>query len=471
MKISEITVNEGINDKYIGKCVFTAGAPASGKTTISRKLFSHLGFREVNIDKLLEFFAEIKGLDLKNMHTWDQAIFDRSEDLTFSSMEMFIKGRLPLLIDGTGRNYKKITQLATRLKEDYGYDAGLLFVNTSLQVSISRNAERKRSLTDMQYIKNAWKDSQSNLGIYQNFFGNNLFIVDNNSRSEADLTSVSKRIDKFIDTPTKNLKFNQWMQDEKKKRNITEAFEDDGNNLLKIREFIEKNCQPYLKEIGGIEELPFTLMHGSNSSALKQNIATIITIIQERKPKDTPLYIHDQLNAGLMKAGFKAHRGNSIFASGHNGVSGSYGQTYIVIPIGEYHYTWGLAKYGPIRDLWDLQPYIDMANQGYMSIDDDEMQEGANIDDDEMGQFRGDTGKFIKQIMDEIDTLKNYQLHFHDLEDYFKKYYKVDNLEAAIRSGAEVYLHAQKVVMLNDAYVDDLLNAEAPKARPRPGKA
>jgi cytidylate kinase len=285
MKISEITFNEGINDKYIGKCVFTAGAPASGKTTISRKLFSHLGFREVNIDKLLEFFAEIKGLDLKNMHTWDQAIFDRSEDLTFSSMEMFIKGRLPLLIDGTGRNYKKITQLATRLKEDYGYDAGLLFVNTSLQVSISRNAERKRSLTDMQYIKDAWKDSQSNLGIYQNFFGNNLFIVDNNSRSEADLTSVSKRIDKFIDTPTKNLKFNQWMQDEKKKRNITEAFEEDANDLLKIREFIEKNCQPYLKEIGGIEELPFTLMHGSNSSALKQNIATIITIQSRTQTK------------------------------------------------------------------------------------------------------------------------------------------------------------------------------------------
>jgi adenylate kinase family enzyme len=224
MKISEITVNEGINDKYIGKCVFTAGAPASGKTTISRKLFSHLGFREVNIDKLLEFFAEIKGLDLKNMHTWDQEIFDRSEDLTFNSMEMFIKGRLPLLIDGTGRNYKKITQLATRLKEDYGYDAGLLFVNTSLQVSISRNADRKRSLTDMQYIKDAWKDSQSNLGIYQNFFGNNLFIVDNDFRTDADLTSVSKRIDKFIDTPTKNLKFNQWIADEKKKRNITEAF-------------------------------------------------------------------------------------------------------------------------------------------------------------------------------------------------------------------------------------------------------
>jgi hypothetical protein len=254
-------------------------------------------------------------------------------------------------------------------------------------------------------------------------------------------------------------------------KEITEYFEDDGNDLLKIKAFIEQNCQPYLKEIGGIEELPYTLMHGSNSSALKQNIATIITINQERKPKDTPLYIHDQLNAGLMKAGFKAHRGNSIFVSGHNGVSGSYGQTYIVIPIGEYHYTWGLAKYGPIRDLWDLQPYIDMANQGYMSIDDDEMQEGANLSDDEMDQFRGDTGKFIKQTIRETDTLKNYQLHFHVLEDYFKKYYKVDNLEAAIRSGAEVYLHAQKVVMLNDAYVDDLLNAEAPKARPRPGKA
>lgn len=210
-----MSLTEGLYDKFIFKAIFMAGSPGAGKSTVSKQLLSHFGFKEVNIDKFIEFFAKTKNLDPSDMENWPREYISKSADLSTAQLAIYLKGRLPLLIDGTGRNYEKITNLANSLTHEYGYDCGLIFVNTSLEVSLERNKSRERQV-DLNYLKQAWKETQENVGKFQDFFGNNMFIIDNTNT--PDLYKVSKRLSSFINSPVSNPNAKRWIADEKNKR-------------------------------------------------------------------------------------------------------------------------------------------------------------------------------------------------------------------------------------------------------------
>lgn len=212
-------VTEGVNDKHIFKAIFTAGGPGSGKTTISKKLLAHKGFKEVNVDRFIEFLASKNDLDLKNMDSWDRNVKSKAHSLNKSQLDLYLDGRLPLVIDGTGRNYDKIITLSNDLKK-LGYDTGLLFVNTDMETAIERNSKRSRTVAP-DVVETIWKQTQANLGRFQNYFGNNLFIVDS-SNTKLDLNGVAKRIDSFINSPSKSPAASKWINSQK---NLTELFD------------------------------------------------------------------------------------------------------------------------------------------------------------------------------------------------------------------------------------------------------
>ena len=214
---SEVT--EGVNDKHIFKAIFTAGGPGSGKTTISKKLLAHKGFKEVNVDRFIEFLASKNDLDLKNMDSWDRNVKSKAHSLNKSQLDLYLDGRLPLVIDGTGRNYDKIITLSNDLKK-LGYDTGLLFVNTDMETAIERNSKRSRTVAP-DVVETIWKQTQANLGRFQNYFGNNLFIVDS-SNTKLDLNGVAKRIDSFVNSPSKSPAATKWINSQK---NLTELFD------------------------------------------------------------------------------------------------------------------------------------------------------------------------------------------------------------------------------------------------------
>ena len=59
--------------------------------------------------------------------------------------KLYTKGRLGLLIDGTGDDYNKIKKKRQELV-NLGYDTYMIFINTSLEVAQQRNAQRDRKL-------------------------------------------------------------------------------------------------------------------------------------------------------------------------------------------------------------------------------------------------------------------------------------------------------------------------------------
>ena len=85
----------------------------------------------------------------------------------------------------------------------------MVFVNTSLEVAIKRNAERSRSLPE-SLVREIWSKCQENMGKFQGMFGNNFIIVDNTEYHPIN-NSVQKQVDAFLRKPIQNPIGKKWI--------------------------------------------------------------------------------------------------------------------------------------------------------------------------------------------------------------------------------------------------------------------
>jgi len=215
-------LQEGLQDPNIFKAFFLAGGPGSGKSYVVRKTTGGTGLRVVNSDDAFETMLKKAGLSLK-MPDEEQvprdAVRDRAKRVTAKRQEGYLDGRIGLIIDGTGREYDKIAKQATELKQ-IGYDVHMIFVNTSLDVALERNAQRDRSVPEPIAVK-SWKDVQSNIGKFSQYFRANFVVVDNNNATEDVFVQVFKQIKGLLKKKVRNPAAQQWVSMEMKRRGIT----------------------------------------------------------------------------------------------------------------------------------------------------------------------------------------------------------------------------------------------------------
>jgi len=99
-----------------------------------------------------------------------------------------------------------------------GYDCYMIFVNTSLDVAMARNAERDRTVPP-EILKKNWNTVQRNIGKFQRLFGQQkMIIVDNNKADENIIMNVYKQVAKFVKKPIESHIAKQWMRKEAEKR-------------------------------------------------------------------------------------------------------------------------------------------------------------------------------------------------------------------------------------------------------------
>lgn len=215
-------LQEGLYDPNIFKAFFLAGGPGSGKTFVTGNAFGGTGLKVINSDAAFERSIKKAGLSLKMPDSEEEArdmIRTRAKAITGSMMDMAIKGRLGLVIDGTGRDYDKISAQMKMLQQ-LGYDCYMVFVNTSLDVALERNINRPRSVPE--YIVNkSWTAVQSNIGKFQNLFGmGNMVIVDNNKSDKELITivmnKVSKSVRRLLSNKIQSYTAKRWMATERK---------------------------------------------------------------------------------------------------------------------------------------------------------------------------------------------------------------------------------------------------------------
>ena len=200
------TLLEGVYDPGIFKAFYLAGGAGSGKSYAAEKATGSAagkfewhssmkkkmkpgktgpyGLKVVNSDEQLEF-----GLMKAKMHTdftkysddetmEKERIREKGKKKTKKREQLWINGRLGLIIDGTAKNPTKLSGQKQKL-EAVGYSTYMIFVNTSIDVALQNNAGRTRRLKD-EVVRATWaevqlvKDELSNL-----FPGRFLEIVNN----------------------------------------------------------------------------------------------------------------------------------------------------------------------------------------------------------------------------------------------------------------------------------------------------
>jgi len=214
-------LQEGVYDPNIFKAFFLAGGPGSGKSYVVRKTTGGTGLKVVNSDDAFEKLLKDANLSLKMPEDETDArkpVRDRAKEITKKQQANYLEGRLGLIIDGTGKDYDKISNQSNELRQ-LGYDTHLIFVNTSLDVALERNAKRSRSVPESVVIK-SWKSVQANIGKFNNHFKQNLIIVDNNKADEDIIKQVYKRIQGLLKKKVKNTRAKSWIEMElaRKKR-------------------------------------------------------------------------------------------------------------------------------------------------------------------------------------------------------------------------------------------------------------
>ena len=208
-------LQEGVYDPNIFKAFFLAGGPGSGKSYVVRRTTGGLGMRIVNSDEAFEKRLKDAGysLDTRKMADIERdRIRDVAKKTTKRLQQNYIDGRLGLIIDGTGKDFEKITRQARNL-EALGYDTHMIFVNTSLDVALQRNAERARKLAEPLVVQ-SWNDVQKNIGKFQNLFRQNFIIVDNNDANEPPHIEVFKRVKQLANKKVQNGIAKRWIANE-----------------------------------------------------------------------------------------------------------------------------------------------------------------------------------------------------------------------------------------------------------------
>ena len=215
-------LQEGVYDPNIFKAFFLAGGPGSGKSYVVRKTTGGMGMKIVNSDDIFEKLLDKEGLSKKMPESEKEPrdiVRRRAKELTAKKKANFVEGRLGLIIDGTGKDYDKIARQATKLKQ-LGYDIHMIFVNTSLDVALERNAKRSRTVPESVAIK-SWNDVQRNIGKFSQYFRQNFVVVDNNDPLENDgmiFNSVFKQIKYLANKKVANPIAKMWIKSEMDKK-------------------------------------------------------------------------------------------------------------------------------------------------------------------------------------------------------------------------------------------------------------
>ena len=185
MNFKEFLLTEGLYDPGIFKAFFMAGGPGSGKSFIASNTFAGSGLKFVNSDSVFERALKTSGLSDKmpdHEAYFRDVIRARAKGTTKKQLDTYVKGRLGLVIDATGRDYGRISA-EYNLLHALGYDCHMIFVNTTLPVALERNKIRSRQIPEY-IVKKSWEGVQSNIGKFQRLFGLQNFIVVDNNRSD-----------------------------------------------------------------------------------------------------------------------------------------------------------------------------------------------------------------------------------------------------------------------------------------------
>ena len=232
-----LDMDEGVNDPGIFKAIILAGGPGSGKTFVARELgLKSLGLIVVNSDNYFELLMKRKGLSLKmpdNEFEDREAARLAAKGLTDKRYNSLIAARMGILIDSTSGNQGKTFKMYRELK-NWGYDVKSIFIQTDLEVAMSRNNERSRTIPP-KILEKSHKAAQAVRKMLKKSMGRNYHEVENNA-GPID-KGISGKLTTWASKPNNSAL--EWIA--AVKRGMDSSVREDLNNttMNRFKEFIE----------------------------------------------------------------------------------------------------------------------------------------------------------------------------------------------------------------------------------------
>ena len=231
---------EGVYDPGIFKAFFLAGGAGSGKSYSAEKATGSAagkfqwhekiedkltpgkvgpyGLKVVNSDEQLEY-GLMKAKMSSNMKAYTSGEVERKELIrtkakkkTAKREQLWVNGRLGLIIDGTAHDIRKLG-IRKKYLEDVGYDTYMIFVNTSLDIALQQNQDRARKLPD-EVIHKTWDEVQGIKNELANLFPGAFVEIVNNRAGEDVFRKAFVEVGKLIKTPPNKPAAKMWIAHE-----------------------------------------------------------------------------------------------------------------------------------------------------------------------------------------------------------------------------------------------------------------
>ena len=209
------------------KVIFMAGSAGSGKSSVISKIvndlnLNKLGFKIVNQDPYLEKLKKENNLpDDESSYDAEQRSLRAklgwvARKAADSDFETFSNDKNGLIIDGTGGSAKALAKKIEALKSK-GYDASMIYVETSKENVLKRNAARsERSLPEFIVDKN-WESVNANKEVYREQFSDQFALINTDNLGLNDSLPNG-----FIEQVKSNIKYSVT------KENLSDSF----NNII-----------------------------------------------------------------------------------------------------------------------------------------------------------------------------------------------------------------------------------------------
>jgi shikimate kinase len=159
---------ESIYDRGLFKAIFFSGIPGSGKSYVLSKITDGMiEPRIVNTDKAIEYFSKQVGDDI-NTNQYYEYFRDSVKRMTLNQLANNVNGMLPLFIDGTSNSLKSLFKREGILKS-FGYDTGMVWIETDLDQAIDRASKRDRHVPP-DFIRDVYNQLRKNKEYYRGHF-------------------------------------------------------------------------------------------------------------------------------------------------------------------------------------------------------------------------------------------------------------------------------------------------------------
>jgi len=185
------------------QAIFMAGPAGAGKSFIAKSL-PLSKFQVINVDDTYEELLKASGLGMKQKdfdpEQLSQAgkLMAQAQKSTKEKYAKALENLNDIIIDGTGAASKPLLKKKAEL-EALGYETMMVMIYVSPITSLERNANRERSLMPGIVLR-TWRDINSNIETYEQAFGDNLVVI-NNDPKDADKSFDPQEIKRrFFDT-------------------------------------------------------------------------------------------------------------------------------------------------------------------------------------------------------------------------------------------------------------------------------